>query len=62
MELHEITLKKQNAAQSRVLIEMGIPHTLRPDGSPFVLRQLLEKIMGVARNKKPPQPDFSSMN
>jgi len=61
-ELKDITLKTQNAAQSRVLAEMGIPHTLRPDGSPLVLRHALEKTAGVARSKKPPQPDFSSLN
>jgi hypothetical protein len=61
-EVKDITLKIQNAAQSRVLAEMGIPYTLRPDGSPLVLRHALEKTAGIARNKKLPQPDFSSLN
>jgi len=61
-ELKDVTQKVQSAAQSRVLAEMEIPYTLRPDGSPLVLRHALEKTAGIGKTKKPPQPDFSSLN
>lgn len=60
-ELRELTLKAHYAAQARTLSEMGILHTLRPDGSPVVLHSTL-KDMAVSTERKPTHPDFSSLN
>ena len=60
-ELKQLTGKTQFAAQNRALAKMGIQHVNRPDGSPVVMRQALEKLLGVVRKKKYSQPDFSSL-
>ena len=60
-EIKELTLKVRYSAQSRTLAEMGIRHTLRPDGSPVVLRATLLELVRDAE-KKPNQPDFSSLS
>jgi Domain of unknown function (DUF4224) len=59
-EIRELTLKVRYAAQVRALSEMGVHHTLRPDGSPVVLHSTLTELMG-APKRKPNQPDFSSL-
>ena len=60
IEIKELTLKVRFAAQVRVLSEMGIAHTIRPDGSPVVLYSTLSKLAGIA-SRKSNQPDFSSL-
>jgi hypothetical protein len=59
-ELRELTLKAHYATQARTLSEMGIQHTLRPDGSPVVLHSTL-KDMTANPKQKSNQPDFSSL-
>jgi len=59
-EVRELTQKVRFGAQVRTLSEMGIRHTLRPDGSPVVLHSTLSEQMG-SPNQKPSQPDFSSL-
>lgn len=59
-EMRELTLKVHYAAQARTLSEMGIRHTLRPDGSPVVLYSILTELMGRPKRKFN-QPDFSSL-
>lgn len=59
-EIRELTQKVRYAAQARTLSEMGVHHTLRPDGSPVVLHSTLTELMG-APKRRPNQPDFSSL-
>ena len=59
-EIKELTLKVRYAAQVRVLSEMGIAHTIRPDGSPVVFYSTLSTLAGIP-SKKSNQPDFSSL-
>jgi len=59
-EVKELTLKIQHSAQARVLAEMGIRYTLRPDGSPVVLRSTLELLLEITPQKSN-GPDFSSL-
>ncbi len=58
-ELVEITMRKQRGAQSRALRDMGIPHTIRHDGSPLVLWEWLSNMHGAAQAAPTNQPDFS---
>lgn len=59
-EIKELTQKVRYGAQVRALSEMGIHHTLRPDGSPVVLHSTLSEVVGSPK-RKPSQPDFSSL-
>jgi hypothetical protein len=59
-EIRELTLKVHYAAQARTLSEMGIRHTLRPDGSPVVLHSILTELMNKPKRMSN-QPDFSSL-
>lgn len=59
-EIKELTQKVRYGAQVRALSEMGIHHTLRPDGSPVVLHSTLSELVGSPK-RKPSQPDFSSL-
>lgn len=59
-EIRELTLKVHYAAQARILSEMGIRHTLRPDGSPVVLYSTLTELMDEPKRISN-QPDFSSL-
>lgn len=59
-EINELTLKVHYAAQARSLSEMGINHTLRPDGSPVVLYSTLSDLADNPK-RKPNQPDFSGL-
>ena len=45
-ELTEITGKKRNSAQVRVLRALRIPVKVRPDGFPLVSRATYDQIMG----------------
>jgi hypothetical protein len=60
-EINELTLKMQHSAQVRVLAKMEIRYTLRPDGSPVVLRSSVERVME-SHDTKSSGPDFSSLN
>lgn len=57
-EISELTLKKRHSAQVRVLAKMGIRYTLRPDGSPVVLRS---DLVQTSTTVTTPEPDFSSL-
>ena len=59
-EIRELTLKIRHTAQARILSEMGIRYTLRPDGSPVVLYSALEDLMDNPKQKTN-LPDFSSL-
>ena len=59
-EIRELTLKVRHSAQTRTLSEMGIRHTLRPDGSPVVLYSTLSELMDNPKRRSI-QPDFSSL-
>ena len=59
-EIRELTLKVRYSAQTRILSEMGIRHTLRPDGSPVVLYSALSNLMEQPKRESN-QPDFSSL-
>lgn len=59
-EIRELTLKVHYAAQSRILSEMEIHHTFRPDGSPVVLYSTLSDLIDNPK-RKTNQPDFSSL-
>ncbi len=59
-EIRELTLKVRHATQVRTLSEMGIRHTLRPDGSPVVLYSTLSDLMDNPKQKSN-QPDFGSL-
>ena len=61
-ELKQLTGKTQFKAQNRALAQMGIQYVNRPDGSPVVMRQTLDKLLKIIRKKKSSQPDFSSLN
>lgn len=57
-ELHELTGKARSDAQRRVLESMGIPYKARPDGSPAVLRQVVQILMGApAATIRPREPE-----
>mgnify|MGYP001820036917 FL=1 len=59
-EIRELTLKVRYSVQARTLAEMGIRHTLRPDGSPVVLYSALKDLMENPKRESH-QPDFSSL-
>ena len=59
-EIRELTLKVRYSVQARTLSEMGIRHTLRPDGSPVVLYSTLKDLMDSPKRESN-QPDFSSL-
>jgi len=59
-EVRELTLKVRYSVQARTLSEMGIRHTLRPDGSPVVLYSTLKDLMDNPKRESN-QPDFSSL-
>lgn len=46
-DLAIITGKKLAGAQCRALLLMNIPYTMRPDGTPCVLRKAVEQSCGV---------------
>ena len=60
-ELVELTGKERPSAQVRALTHMGIPYRTRPDGTPVVLRVILEMIeqasMGSNGKLRAPQPE-----
>lgn len=45
-ELRELTGHRRSDAQARALRFMGIPHSLRPNGSVVVLRAVVERALG----------------
>lgn len=60
-EVRELTLKTHHIAQARVLMEMGIRFTRRPDGSPVVLHAVL-KTLDSNHEQVSREPDFSSLD
>lgn len=52
-ELQTLTGKTRREAQARALEGMGIPFTRRPDGSPVVLRAVVEGMLGGAATMAP---------
>lgn len=48
-ELVLLTGKKQPGAQVRALAQMGVPHKVRPDGSPVVTTDCVNVYIGVKR-------------
>ncbi|WP_150588156.1 DUF4224 domain-containing protein [Pandoraea eparura] len=61
-EVHELTGRRQHAAQVRTLRTMGIEHRVRPDGSVVVLRAHVEALMGVTASRRVAewQPNWSA--
>lgn len=58
-EIYSLTRKKKRGAQVRTLAQMGIRHTIRPDGSPVVIRQdLSDNPISV----KTPEPNWKAAN
>ena len=65
-ELHEITGKKRQSAQVRVLRQLGIESKVRPDGMPLVCRQHYLNMMGATNTSllkyKNTEPNFDNFN
>jgi hypothetical protein len=63
-QIERLTKKKQHPAQRRVLIAMGFPFTVRPDGSLALLVSAVEKLMnpGGTRKIKTPQPNWGAVS
>lgn len=61
-EVHELTGRRQHAAQVRALRAMGIEHRVRPNGSVAVLRAHVEALMGVTSSRRTTewQPNWSA--
>ena len=55
-ELAEITGKRRNQGQIEALSLMNIPFRIRPDGSPIVLRSVIEVELGYAPKETKPAP------
>jgi hypothetical protein len=59
-EVRKLTGKTRREAQARALEAMGVPFTQRPDGSPVVLRAVVESMLGgtatIARSEPQLQP------
>nr|MBF0684284.1 DUF4224 domain-containing protein [Pseudomonas sp.] len=53
-EVVSLTGRVRHAAQKQVLAHLGIPYKARPDGSPVVLRAMMEAVFGHATEKKGP--------
>lgn len=57
-ELYELTGKKRSAAQCRALIEMGVPHWVRPDGKPVVVEADLLQTKAGKTSPSVPEPQL----
>lgn len=56
-EIVEITCRVKKSAQCDALASMGIPFKIRPDGTPVVLRAVMEAAFGHAtKNERPASP------
>jgi len=56
-ELAELTQRQRPSKQREVLLQLGIPFKLRPDGSIVVLRAAMEAALGYATpHEKPRSP------
>lgn len=53
-EIAQITARVRKKAQCEVLRQLGIPYKIRPDGTPVVLRAVMEASFGHATTKKGP--------
>ncbi|MEN8720095.1 MAG: DUF4224 domain-containing protein [Oceanococcaceae bacterium] len=58
-ELQAITHRKLRSKQADALRDMGIPHTIRPDGTPLVLWEWLAGMHAPEQHGPSNQPDFS---
>lgn len=57
-QVEELTKKKRHAAQCRVLLGLGIAYAIRPDGSPVVLLQAVERAIGGIYNPVTKEPSL----
>jgi hypothetical protein len=65
-ELVELTSRRRNDAQLKMLRAMGIEHRVRADGSIAVLRAYVQQTFGLSPSPRSKQaqnsePDWSSM-
>lgn len=61
-ELIELTGKQRRASQIAALRQMGIKHSIRPDGKPLVSRAHVDRIHGAADNgKATDQPNWEAI-
>ncbi|WP_112485970.1 DUF4224 domain-containing protein [Thiomonas sp. X19] len=51
-ELRELTGRMRPSAQIRALRSMGIPHRVRPDGTPTVTRSFVEADLGATISQR----------
>lgn len=54
-----ITHRKQRRTQAAALRHMGVPHTIRPDGTPLVMWEWLAGMHSPEQHGPSNQPDFS---
>lgn len=59
-EIIELTHKIRYSAQKSALNLMGISHKVRPDGSPFVLKDAIEEHLKMREPKKT-RPNFEAL-
>lgn len=62
-EVQALTGRRRRPAQLRALKWMGIEHRVRPDGSIAVLREHVQNVLGVAKEKdrRTHEPDWSAL-
>lgn len=63
-EVQELTQRQRRDAQRRVLVQMGISHKVRPDGSLAVLKAHVEKVFDgkLASAKLAAEPDWDALS
>jgi len=59
-KLEKITKRIRPSAQIRALRKMGIPHRVRPDGTPLVMDADLT-LTGHQREGRSPTPDYDAL-
>jgi hypothetical protein len=61
-EMIELTGKYRKASQIAALRQMGIKHSVRPDGRPLVSRAHVDRIHGAADNgRSTDQPNWEAI-